>query len=319
MDDYLQLEYDPRQVNIGLDGWLFLLGGSNDVYQLYQEPSLFTPRHAERWRELLTARAQRASALDIRYFHFFAPDKISIYPEFCTAPLTNFEGRPGHAVAQALNGFVGADAYLDAEAALRQGKIAQPVYWKTDTHWTPFGTWTVYATICRSLGIRPSVNLETAPFADYSRSMDLGSKIKPPMMETLRLYEFVKSAYIVHKNKSVLESERRGGNVPGLLSGSYVHWRNESPKAMPLSVAVFGDSFCEVRPRGLSAMLAETVRDLHFYWCPFVDFAEVKRVCADVVISEMAERFAVAVPRDDRSFNEYGDSRLEVFLASLKT
>lgn len=48
----------------------------------------------------------------------------------------------------------------------------------------------------------------------------------------------------------------------------------------------------------LTAMLAETYRDLHFVWSTRLDFALIERLRPQIVISQIAERFMGTLPVD---------------------
>ena len=65
-------------VHEGRDGWLFLIGGSNDVMERYRG----SLRHwwlLRGWIRLITARAARAAGLGIRCVQFIVPEKLSVY------------------------------------------------------------------------------------------------------------------------------------------------------------------------------------------------------------------------------------------------
>ena len=64
------------------------------------------------------------------------------------------------------------------------------------------------------------------------------------------------------------------------------------------TVLLFGDSFSEFRPHLLTAMLAETYRDLHFVWSASLDFDLIGHIRPQIVISEIAERLMATLPDD---------------------
>ena len=101
------------------------------------------------------------------------------------------------------------------------------------------------------------------------------------------------------ENKTVRYNEQTGfRDGKPQFQGCYVHLRNDSPDARPETVLLFGDSFSEFRPHLLTAMLAETYRELHFVWSASLDFDLIGRFRPQIVISEIAERFMATLPGD---------------------
>jgi hypothetical protein len=303
-------------VHIGRNGWLFLFGGNNKVRSLFCDPDYFSSAHLEAWIALLRKRASSATSVGAKYTHLFAPDKISVYPEECLVPLPYFDRRPNNLISGAMYDIGMAEYFLDAEAVLRTAKQESEVYWKTDTHWTQCGTLAVYSALCAKFGVTPRVILKDANAIRQKRLMDLGNKLSPPVYETITLYEFPRHARIVNRNICAEESERRGGNIGRLQNGIYVTFVNEHKDAYPAKVMIFGSSFSGVHPRGLTSMLAETFREVHFFWSSFMDHGIVNAVRPDIVISETAERFAVTVPIDT-DFHTYAIARHKAYLATL--
>jgi len=83
--------------------------------------------------------------------------------------------------------------------------------------------------------------------------------------------------------------------------------RNENAANAETAV-IFGDSYAYVTPDApgtLGRRLAESFRETHFLWAPFCwDDGYVRAARADVVITQMAERFALIVPRLEIDFRE---------------
>ena len=130
--------------------------------------------------------------------------------------------------------------------------------------------------------------------------MDLGGKLTPPMHEDVRFVTVQANARRVSENEQVRYNEETGlsGGTPRFV-GCYTHLHNDSPDARPETVLLFGDSFSEFRPHLLTAMLAETYRDLHFVWSTNLDYDLIAQIRPQIVISEIAERFMGTVPTDE--------------------
>ena len=62
---------------------------------------------------------------------------------------------------------------------------------------------------------------------------------------------------------------------------------------------IFGDLFSSQRGDALTAMLAETVRDVEFVWSSNLDWAFIKRAKPDVVIYELVSD-SLSILADDK-------------------
>lgn len=284
-----------NEVLIGKDGWLFLWDGSNEVHRYYTDPDYFTDEDARNWADLLTTRRDRIEALGARYLHMTVPDKLSLLPEFVTLRLPHFDRRPTRLVASLLPGD---GVNLDILPDLRKAAKQIPVFHRTDSHWTTAGCQAAYRRLCAVLGVEPQDFSDRETNARH-QALDLGGKLTPPIMETPVFTEIRKKSRRVAENEAVRYNEQTGfpEGKPHFV-GCYVHMQNDSPDARPETVLLFGNSFSEFRPSMLTAMLAETYRDLHFVWSTRLDFALIERLRPQIVISQIAERFMGTLPVD---------------------
>jgi hypothetical protein len=190
--------------------------------------------------------------------------------------------------------------YVDVRGPLRAMRGAVPMYWKTDSHWTPEGAYVAYEQLCLRLGITPRRDLLERPEVTADIPLDLGAAVVPRLTETFRMRSHVLEARRVFANEVVTFKEGTGrDNDAGLHVGSRVVYENGTPRAAPLRVMLFGDSFAEYRPTLLTGLLAETVERLDFVWSAEVDWDLVAAERPDVVVSELAERFHTTIPVDD--------------------
>ena len=285
-------------VHQGLDGWLFLTGGSNFVTTLYQRDAGHLPDAAlTRWRDAIVSRKARCDALGARYAHLIVPEKLTVYGHKQATPLVDPELAPTLRLMELFDGDPAASGHVDLVAPMRAHRDDVDLYWRTDTHWTPVGCLLAYESLCEALGLARNEELVSRPFVDAKRPMDLGSKLEPPVWETIREVTWLKDASRVYQNAVVrlLETHEYGGEIH---VGS--HARFENPKAPnDCKVMLFGDSFSGVSPYLFTALMAETVRTLEFVWSANVDWALVRRAKPDVVVTEIAERY-MALPSNDR-------------------
>lgn len=299
-------------VLVGGDGWLFLVEGSNEVLSYYTDPMFFDGEKVEGWVNLLGGRAGKFEKRDIPYFHFFVPDKITLYAEYIDMPLPVFEHHP---IEQITTHLRGKPYWLDVTAAMSERKLTHSVYLRTDTHWSIQGCYCAYEEICRKLSVAPDVSILDRPHGTTTMALDLGGRLTPKILEEVSFYHILWKSKRVYVNRMIQYNEQFGlENGAPVFNGCHAIYRNDDPSADPRAVGLFGDSFCEFRPTQLTAMLAETFREVHFFWSPSIDFEYVLANRLDIVISEMAERFARLVPSDNGSLLSVADDRLDIFL-----
>ena len=77
---------DDASTLVGLDGWLFLIQGSNSVLDQYQ--STFDPgaNWANEWTEVIDHRRNEAARLGVEIGLLIVPDKLSAMHEFLPQP-----------------------------------------------------------------------------------------------------------------------------------------------------------------------------------------------------------------------------------------
>lgn len=282
-------------VLIGKDDWLFLWDGSNEVHRYYTDPAYFSDADAQGWADLLNARRDRIKALGATYLHVTVPDKLSLLPEFVPLPMPHFDRHPARLVAQLLPGD---GPNVDILPDLRKAAEDAPVFYRTDSHWNSAGCQAAYRRLCAVLGVAPR-DFSDRKSGGRQMAMDLGGKFAPPILEEPRFTTILRDARRVAENKTVRYNEQTGfRDGKPQFQGCYVHLRNDSPDARPETVLLFGNSFSEFRPHLLTAMLAETYRELHFVWSASLDFDLIGRFRPQIVISEIAERFMATLPGD---------------------
>lgn len=285
-------------VHIGKDGWLFLIGGSNNVLAYFVTPDRFSQEHMSRWLRLLENRHQRAAALGARYIHLIAPEKLTVYPEHYDGALPFYDHAPSQSLTRAARRAKLDHLLLDPTPYLKTLK-QYPLYFKTDTHWTFHGAFAAYQLLCSRLGFRQNARIPQGKRSSAQIILDLGGKLNPPVRENWTRVEFITHARRVHANAQVLwKDDHPSASRQGLHVGSNVVFRNDHPDAIDQRVVLFGDSFSESAPFKLTGMLAETFREVHFVWSISMDWTYVERVKPDLIISEAAERFMGDVPGD---------------------
>jgi alginate O-acetyltransferase complex protein AlgJ len=284
-------------VHEGLDGWLFLQGGSNYVASLYRrDVGNVSDRRLALWRKLIEARAARCRALGIECVHIVVPDKLTIYGDRLAAPLIDPEQSPALRLAEQMAQSPARESFIDLVAPMRARRNDFDIYWRTDTHWTPEGCHVAYEALCQRFGVAPEPDLLTRPRLETPRVLDLGGRVEPLRWETIRKYDFSLKARRLWANAITRYLEDP-------FYDEIVHVgaraRFENPQARnPQSLLLFGDSYSRPGVEGLTAMLAETFAKLEFAWSNAIDWRLVKACKPNVVIFEIAERFLAILPND---------------------
>jgi alginate O-acetyltransferase complex protein AlgJ len=283
----------------GQDGWLFLIGGSNSIGALYDRNApLLDDAKLQQWLKLIEGRAHRLERMGIEYIHISIPEKLTLYDnKFRDPPIVNWRLSPAMRLGEMMQRSPYAHVWLDLIAPFRAARDDVQLYYKTDTHWTPEGCFLAYKLLCEKLGIRPQLDLLTRPRRDVESVLDLGLKMEPPLLEPLRLYDFTKDSQKTYRNVIAQYLETVTANALVHI-GAHIRYKNSSPSAANKKIIVFGDSYASLRPDGLTAMLAETTRDVEFIWSSNLDWAYIKRTRPDIVVYDLVERFMTIVAND---------------------
>ena len=282
-------------IHRGRDGWLFLIGGTNGVLLQYRR-SLAGWWHLRQWARLIEARAARAQALGIRYVHTVVPEKLSVYDDR-TLDL-DYDPRlsPARRLARRLARMSG---YVDLVAPLRAARDdGEPLYRRTDSHWTYEGCLIGYRALLRACGAVAPPDIAERPRFPHDGLWDLGDKLPDRPRETVVNWAVHRDAARSYASPLV-ESYEAAGRAGDLHVGAHVVYRNPSPQADPRTLVLFGDSYAHFAPIMLTSFLAETFREMHFVWSSSIDWTYVERVRPDILMFEMAERFLARIPSDD--------------------
>ena len=283
----------------GRDGWLFLIRGNNRVLQQYGRPGVARGT-LWRWRRIIETRVRRCAGLGATYIHALAPEKLTVYPEWAEGLAFDPTRAPSLRLARWLTASPGARAWVDLTGAFRAAKDGPPLYLRTDTHWTFDGCALAYRTILSRMGVPPREDIEARrertalPF-----SGDLGRKFVPHRTEFAEGSVFAGAARRIHANDLLQEMEALGRGGDAHL-GTHAVFRNDDPTADPRRLVIFGDSYAQHTAHSpiatLTALFADTFREVHFLWSTGIDWRYLEQVRPDFVLGEMAERFVIDVP-----------------------
>lgn len=305
-------QQDP-DVMEGSNGWLFLVGGSNNLLKYYTGQMTLDKSMIQSWHRLLQNRYRKLSERRIDFVHVVVPNKLTLYPEFTTIDLPCFSGHPMKAFMSGIEDFDGTQYLsnvIDPISFLKKQKEHYQLFYKTDSHWTALGCFCVYQLICAKLDAKQNQSLLSRDYSEGNCTFDLGGKLAPQRKEKARFYNFIKDAVRVYENEIVAYKEKNNlENDGGLHVGSNVIYTNSKAENQKV-VVLFGDSFSEYRPHLLTGMLAETFSEVHFVWSSSIDYKYVDTVNPDIVITQTVERFMPSVPSDNFSLEKYVKRKL---------
>ncbi|HVX04489.1 MAG TPA: hypothetical protein VHA71_05145 [Rhodanobacteraceae bacterium] len=129
---------------VGRDGWLFVTGsGSLDDMR---GADAYTDAELVNAVQQINARGELLAVRRIPFGFVVFPDKHTIYPQYLPPGLyAGFDHRRLNALDEAMSN-TGHDYYVDTSDALRADAPASPciLYYKSDTHWNPWGAYLGY-------------------------------------------------------------------------------------------------------------------------------------------------------------------------------
>jgi SGNH hydrolase-like domain, acetyltransferase AlgX len=323
------------QIHIGKEGVLFLLQGSNDVSAQFVR-SADAQTFLLHWQTVILHRRQRLRDLGIAYRHVLVPEKITIYDNLLDQIEINWKLSPAFRLYHEDQYFkhspflhLRVDRFLQRRARwrstlidligpLRRQRGEQDLYYRTDSHLSFAGRMVAYRAICRAVEASPVRDFWERPTTYHPGwAGDLGIAFTPPRYEGTTLHHIQRDAVRVYASP-IVELREKLGLEGTLHTGAHVVYRNERA-ADPRRVVLFGDSYANCLPNGLTIMLAETFRELHFIWSTQLDFGYIARVRPDLVLTEMSERFVFRSADDGWSLDRYARQRYGAELAAAST
>jgi alginate O-acetyltransferase complex protein AlgJ len=288
---------EAADVHVGINGWLFLTGGTNNVIKYYTDDTYFTISQASQWADLLIARRNRLVTQNITYLHIAAPDKMSVYPEYFQQALPNFDRHPIRLLDQVLQKRGTCDLLINPLGAFAKYPNRDRLYLKTDTHWSYFAAQLLFELVSHRIGEPRTLSILNRNLIRYRRIFDLGSKVVPAVEEDNFSVITASAVARVHENELAKLFVANGkSEQPVAHGGINVVFRNTDPKAIQKTLMIFGDSFMDFQDSNATIIFAENFREVHFTWSNQLDYEYITRVHPEIVVSETAERFMIVVP-----------------------
>jgi hypothetical protein len=291
------------QVVVGTGGWLFYT--QRPIAE--RNPGPFSPAELACWQRVLEERHHWLAARGSRYLFVLAPDKQTIYPEYLPASL-----RPRSAVSRQdqllehLRSYTPV-ATLDLRSALRQARLHEELYDRTDSHWNERGAFVAYREIMQVLcGWFPVLRPPLARDAFESVEIELPGG---DLARMLQLERWLRERHLALAPRAPCQARRTGEKVPMRAAYQLPHLEpvaTACAAAPPVRALVLQDSF----GTALVSLLPEHFSRTVFVPSYLLDPEIVERERPQVVIQLMVERqLANWRPANDPGIGEANDAR----------
>jgi alginate O-acetyltransferase complex protein AlgJ len=235
---------------------------------------------------VLESRARRLGELGISHHFLVVPNKESIYAEYLPAGLPSARERPVHQLVNHLAAARSPVSIVYPEPEMRAAKQRWPLFPKGDTHWNGLGGYVAYRALAEAVAKDVPVQvveLEDLECVRWAELGDLSEKLVPPEPA-------VKLMARVRNFRARLVYNNRVRNTGRILA--FEREDLEGPTCM-----MFGDSFAWT----LFTYLAESFPRFVFVHRPTLDYDVIELERPGLVLSELIERFLIAVPDDDNA------------------
>lgn len=225
----------------GKAGWLFL--GEPLVWDTYQGRSNFSAQSLNDFETLLSDLNARSAAIGAGFVAAIVPDKASIYTEYVPE-------RFGEKSPRNFLDYVTAELDMDAlnlidlNPIFDKHKDIKQLYYKTDTHWTPYGAWLGYQAMMGHLkSSNPKLDLiELSDLVEGASSAFHGDLSRIYAETHSGTYtELSQNLWRNTRDKYEIETLDDGNGRPGLNTVIYRRIGQEADNNS--TILVIGDSF----------------------------------------------------------------------------
>ncbi len=139
---------DETNVYQGTDNWFYF--GQSEMLLDFAGKEHLTEAQVEQWAAKYRQKKQWLEQHDMQYLLVISPDKESVYPEFVIDSWEKFQGKSR--LQQLIEAYpeINEKELLDLGSRLMKQK-EEPLFYKSDTHWTPFGAYSAYLIIAEKI------------------------------------------------------------------------------------------------------------------------------------------------------------------------
>lgn len=289
------LESPERDAVLGREGYLFLIGGSNNLRDLYEQPSTEEQRSdlrltATRWSKVFARRQEFCTEAKIRYVQCIIPEKLTVLRDLIDGP----------AEKTALLGLV--ESLIEHEPSWVNvsdpflGEVDRRRLWaKNDSHLSPYGAWLTSILLCRKLGLDETVLAKATFTLPALYRGDLSRRVFGIGLREVQFDPQEDPVIAPAQGPTLVESVTPPDRAH--IGTKRVWRRDDAP--FNLRVVAFANSFFDTGENAsrISWWASRIFREFHFLWNPNFDFAYLQQVKPDIVIGQTIERFLPRVAK----------------------
>lgn len=281
---------EETNVYQGIDNWFYF--GQSEMLLDFAGKEPLSEAKLEQWAAKYRAKKQWLEQHDIQYLLVISPDKESVYPEFVIDSWEKFQGKSK--LQQLIEAYpeINENELLDLGSRLIKQK-EEPLFYKSDTHWTPFGAYAAYLIIAEKIEQKfPSTSFKKDFTFSKLQTRHCSSKQNQcgdltrtlldfePFEESFRrLLEYERCSVIVPTDYPLT-------NIPEEVVRSSITSRCDQAE---LKAVVFRDSFFVA----LEPFFSENFKQVVYLWKEY-DQTNIEEILTlfkpDIVIEEVLER-----------------------------
>lgn len=258
-----------EDVLLGRDGWLYYA----DTLADYERSSPMTERQLYCAAHSLALMQEYCASQGCAFVFAAAPNKNTLYPQFMPGQYAPGEGASN---LERLNAYLAREAVVTCDLVQVLSAQPKPVYYRTDSHWTPYGSALAHDALLACLG----------------RSGTLAEEHFTQTAHTGDLYEMLYPAGTDTENGLAL-SRQRSFSYSGMVHGADDMTIRTTSQTGSGSLLMFRDSFGNT----LHEDLAESFSAACFSRAMPYDLTLLENEQADTLIIELVERNLVKLSR----------------------
>jgi len=220
---------------VGTAGWIF----SKNAIELLHNETADAQVKIQEWHRELARRDVFLSENKIQYFHVCVPDKLSIYGDFVDRQATPFLAARQFSPLKALSKLESKlSCLIDPSNYFTRQVDKFPLYWKSDTRWTPWSAYMTCQLLCSQMNVEVNNQLLGYRYDESTQLMNLDEDNWPDNPELIRTYRLKLRSKRRFANKLVkLRETSIAQNDPMLGNskygaGAHVVYENHHEKAL---------------------------------------------------------------------------------------
>ena len=275
---------------LGRDGHLFLVGGTNNLLDLYRLEGSAASDVSTGWIHLFEERSRHLASRGIEYSQTVVPEKLTVLRY--SAPV-KVEG-PTRILTDVENAMLGKPFYQSTFDVFEKWDSVTPPYRHNDTHFSTEGARVCFNALAAQIDPAAVTAMEHIDLTVRNFSGgDLADRFFGIPILAENCWPQPSSVSDLDEGLRLVDKY----DPPIGHQGKRRIWTN-SAAASGLRVLVFGNSFFEDGRNAstLSWWFARAFKEFRFEWSPSFDYDVIDSYKPDVVIGQTIERFLPKIP-----------------------